>query len=161
MSLDAKGKQSLCPLLTSMLPGGGVVCLSFGSGNEKPRSPFDDRGSHGTKLFVLLLGVAEEVHDLIIVAETNDEESIILIMIDLISHTDTTASKEGDGVVEVVATKGRVVGDVQRLLASDKAHGVVLLATLDVVDDGDPDLVEGIETDVDVVIHNCVCVLVV
>ena len=74
-------------------------------------------------------------------------------MVDLISHTDTTASKEGYGVVEVVATEGRVVWDVQRLLASDKADGVVLLATLDVVGDGDPNLVKGIETDVDIVIH--------
>ena len=156
MSLDAKGKQSLCLLLTLGLPGDGVVGLLFGSGNEKPRPSFDDRGSHGTRLFVLLLGVAEEVHHLIVVIESNDEESIILVMVDLISHTDTTASKEGDGVVEVVATEGRVVWDVQRLLASDKADGVVFLATLDVVDDGDPDLVEGIETDVDAVLHNCV-----
>ena len=101
----------------------------------------------------LLLGVAEEVHHLIIVIESNDEESIILVMVDLISHTDATASKEGYGVVEVVATEGRVVWDVQRLLASDKADGVVFLATLDVVGDGDPNLVKGIETDVDIVIH--------
>jgi hypothetical protein len=154
VSLNAKGKQSLYHLLTLVLPGGGVVGLLFGSGNEKPRSPFDDRGSpYGTRLFVLLLGKAEEVHHLIIVIESNDEESIILVMVDLISHTDTTASEEGDGVVEVVATEGRVVGDVQRLLASDEADGVVLLATLDVVGDVDPDLVEGIETDVDAILH--------
>jgi len=113
--------------------------------------------------FSLLLGVAEELHDLIVVAEANDKHGIVLIMVDLIGNTDTTGSEERNSMSEIVATQHGVVGQVKGLLGSHKVQSIEGLIALAVVGDGDSDLVERIETDVDIVLHVCcvLCVLLV
>jgi hypothetical protein len=117
--------------------------------NEKPQPPFDGWGSpYGTRLF-LLLGKAKELLHLIVVVETNDEHGVVMVMVDHIGNTDTTASEEGDGMVHIVPTDNRVIGEVEGLLGSHEVERVVALPVLFVVADDDPDLVKGIETDVD------------
>jgi hypothetical protein len=110
-------------------------------------------------IFCLLLGEAEEFHHLLIVTEANDEHGIVLISIDLVSHTDSAGTEECDGMIDVVAPDNRVVGEVEGLLATHERERVVGLASLGVVLDRDPNLVQRIETDVEGVLHGVVLVL--
>jgi len=109
----------------------------------------------------LLFGEAEELLNLIVVVEANHEHGIVMVVVDHIRHTDTTASEEGNGMVHVVPTNDRVVWQVEGLLGSHEVERVVGLPVLFVVADDDPNLVERVETDVEGVLHGCVlCVLV-
>lgn len=108
------------------------------------------RGSPcGTRLFFLLSGEREEFHHLVVVAKADDEHGVVLISVQLISNTDATGAEEGNGMSDVVLPHDGVVGEVEGLLRSHQRQGVEVLITLAVVADGDPDLVDGVETDVE------------
>lgn len=83
-----------------------------------------------------------------------------MVMIDHVGNTNATSSEERNSMAHVVSTNDRVVWQVEGLLASHEVERVVALPVLLVVADDDPDLVKGIDTDIEGVLHVC-CVLCV
>jgi hypothetical protein len=108
----------------------------------------------------LLLGEAEELLHLIVVVEADNEHGVVLVMIDHVGNTDTTSAEEGNSMAHVVPTDNGVIGKIKGLLGSHEVERVVALPVLLMVADDDPDLMKGIDTDIEGVLHlACVCVV--